>query len=170
MPKLPSENLSLQEVRDMQGPVLTYKMDSPCKWEDFRKWPPDIQRDYIIGLERRYNATSAEIARSMGTTSNAMCRLRKELHCPPKLGGRAKPAHDWSFFLAKGESGQKTEAAAPDLPVYPQQSPTVREPIVKIKPEYLPENRDPAETLARLSALLPALKKAGAKIRIEVEL
>ena len=153
----------------MQGPVLTYKMDSPCKWEDFRKWPPDIQRDYIIGLERRYNVTSAEIARSMGTTSNTMCKLRKELNCPPKLGGRAKPAHDWSFFLAKGESGTKPETE-PKLPVYPEPRQTVREPLVKIKPEYLPENRDPAETLARLSALIPALKKAGAKIRIEVEL
>ena len=64
--KLPSDGLTLKEVREINDTPTSYKLNEPVQWADFRAWPEDIQREYLEGLQSKYHVGLNEIARMMG--------------------------------------------------------------------------------------------------------
>lgn len=184
--KLPSDGLTLKEVREINGTPTTYKMDAPCRWEDFKAWPEDIQREYLEGLQKKYRAPLSEIARVMGVKENTFISWKADHGIKSVFKGRSYPTPEWETFKAgaewlEPEAGTKMSSPEPEsgaeedpsgpavhLPLQGRLE-TEREPVLKFKPEAL-ERLEPEATLQRLLDILPALKASGAKIKIEVEL
>lgn len=168
--KLPSDGLTLKELREINGEPTVYKMDAPCRWEDFKDWPEDIQREYLEGLQKKYRAPLSEIARVMGVKENTFLPWKAEHGIKSAFKGRSYPTPEWETFKAGAtwmEPEAGTKMSSPEQESGPGRQ--EREPLVKLKPEAL-ERRKPEATLQRLLDILPALKASGAKIKIEVEL
>lgn len=185
---LPSENLSLAEVRAMNTPPQTYRMNEPVQFTVFQTWPEDLQRGYIAGLQERYRVNFTEIAHMMGATRPEFDAWRAGKYIPAARLGRAQPAPEWEEFKAKVKLWRIVETEIPvTMTALPDDDPppAPKEPLVKLKPEY---NKDPESggdppplrakevldmpdpALVTFLELLPALKAQGARIKIEVEL
>ena len=55
--KLPSDNLTNKEKSDMNGNVETYQFNSRVSWERFKKWPKEIQREFLEHYREKFNAS-----------------------------------------------------------------------------------------------------------------
>ena len=40
---LPSDNLTPAQLKRRNGPVSTYKLDAPMRWDDFKAMPVDLR-------------------------------------------------------------------------------------------------------------------------------
>ena len=181
--KMPSDGLTLKEVREIDGTPTVYKMDAPCRWEDFKAWPEDIQREYLEGLQKKYHVGMNEIARMMGVKEATFADWKTANGIKSLFKGRSYPTPEWETFKAGATWLEPTpERESENVPGEMWGAPGktagrfndqarrfLEEPLVKLKPEAL-ERLEPEVTLQRLLDILPALKRSGAKIKIEVEL
>ena len=55
---LPSDNLTPAQLKRRNGPVSTYKLDEPMRWDDFKAMPADLQKQYLTNLVETYGATN----------------------------------------------------------------------------------------------------------------
>ena len=55
---LPSDNLTPAQLKRRNGPVSTYKLDAPMRWDDFKAMPVDLQKRYLTNLVETYGATN----------------------------------------------------------------------------------------------------------------
>lgn len=74
--KFPSDYLSKKGLRKMNGEVKTYKLNEPMTWKEFKKMPDELRREYISGIEQRFNAPRTEIAKMFDVSYGS---LRAEL-------------------------------------------------------------------------------------------
>lgn len=85
--KLPSDYMTKKEIKAMSGQVESYKLNDPMKWDEFKKLPDDLKKDYINLIRERFGADDTHIASMMGvhrvTLSNFMktLGLGRGLHC-----------------------------------------------------------------------------------------
>lgn len=63
--RLPSDNLTQKELRQMSGEVKTYRMNSPMKFEEFRAMPEDLQKAYIQAIRDKYHVSDTKIFTEM---------------------------------------------------------------------------------------------------------
>lgn len=77
--KLPSDYLSKKELQKMNGDVISYKLNSPMSWDEFKAMPDDIRTMYIKNIRTQFGAPGTEIAKMMGcaqrTISSEIIRL-----------------------------------------------------------------------------------------------
>lgn len=66
--RFPSDNLSKKELKKMSGEVMTYRLNDPMKWAEFKEMPDDLKRDYIKLIRQKFNATGRAIAEMMGVS------------------------------------------------------------------------------------------------------
>lgn len=88
--KLPSDYMTRKELKAMNGEVVSYRLNSPMKWKEFKSLPDDIKTVYIKALREKYNVLDRDIAKMMGVTSQTVSIEFKRIG----LGvgkGRAKP-------------------------------------------------------------------------------
>lgn len=155
--RLPSDHMTIKEWEKMNGEIKSYDMAKPAQWKEFLAWPTDLQREYILGLERTFHATSEDIAIMMGCAPSTLRNYRAKIKCPAKRGGGKREQLDadaWERFWIPA-----APAAEEPAPVKKCEEPT----------EKGIEKCDEDEVI-RLAALLSALKGTGAKLAIEVVL
>ena len=147
---LPSDNLTAKELKKMSGPVVSYKMNAPVKWAEFKQWPDEIQRDYISLLVEKYSVGTPELAEMFGVKDDTVAILRRALGIGAKRGGKRPPvSREWRVFTGEAEE-----------PV----------PIEKCEEPCEKDTEKCEDEILRLAALLSALKGSGAKLTIEVTL
>lgn len=146
----------------MNGETVTYKVHSPVKWPDFKRWPPDIQREYFKRLDTSYRPTVEMYAAMFGVSKNSVSVLRASLGVKTGNRGRNLPdAAGWQRFINRGggeEEKTAPEEAAPEtLTIHDECETFAREQAEKIDVE-------------RIAGMLRALIGTGAKLTIEVTL
>lgn len=67
--KLPSDYLSKKELRNMNGPVESYRMNDPMTWEQFKKLPDDLKVTYVKALREKYKVPDSALAEAMGIST-----------------------------------------------------------------------------------------------------
>lgn len=155
--RLPSDHMTQKEWKKMNGTVKPYNMNKPVSWREFSSWPDDIQREYLLGLERTFHATSEDIAIMMGCAPSTLRNYRAKIKCSAKRGGRKREPLDtdaWERFWIPAAPPAEEPASIEKC-----EEPT----------EKGTEKCDEDEVI-RLAALLSALKGTGAKVTIEVVL
>lgn len=89
---LPSDNLTSAQLKRRNGPVSTYKLDAPMRWDDFKAMPVDLQKQYLTNLVEAYGATNemlgdmfyvhpthvGAVKKALGVISNNPRHLSKE--------------------------------------------------------------------------------------------
>lgn len=160
--RLPSDNLTKKEREAMNGETVTYKVHSPVKWPEFKRWPPDIQREYFKRLDTSYRPTAEMYSAMFGVSKNSVSVLRAQLGIKTGHRGRNLPDADgWQRFTNRGggeeEKAAPEEAAPETLTIHDECETFAREKAEQIDAE-------------RIAEMLRALIGTGAKLTIEVTL
>lgn len=63
--RLPSDNLTKKELREMSGEVKSYRLNEPMKWNEFKDMPDDLKIAYIKAIRTKYNVSDTKIFEEM---------------------------------------------------------------------------------------------------------
>lgn len=83
---LPSDNLTPAQLKRRNGPVSTYKLDAPMRWDDFRAMPEDLQKQYLVGLVDSYKTTNEMLGEMFHVHWSTVADLRRNLGIGGKRG------------------------------------------------------------------------------------
>lgn len=83
--KLPHEYLTRKELDALNGEVKTYNLGSPMDRKTFLLLPYDLQREYLLRLQKEFRANDGMISSMMGC-SDATIRLDRIRLNVPSLG------------------------------------------------------------------------------------
>lgn len=115
--RLPSDYMTKKELNAMNGEVITYPMNDPLTWAEFKKLPDDIKCLYIKAVVQRYDVPIASIAEMFGVHHT---HLRKELHrigfAQENRGRRAWAKDDKEAFYAWAHCVPVQKEKAPEKP------------------------------------------------------
>ena len=101
---LPSDNLTPAQLKRRNGPVSTYKLDAPMRWDDFKAMPVDLQKKYLTNLVEAYGATNEMLGDMFYVHPTHVGTVKKALgvvsHNPHRLIGEKKAIRDqmWAAF------------------------------------------------------------------------
>lgn len=188
---LPSDNLTPAQLKRRNGPVSTYKLDEPMRWDDFKAMPVDLQKQYLTNLVETYGATNEMLGDMFYVHPTHVGTVKKALgvvsHNPHRLIGEKKAIRDqmWAAFcngvVGGGDAVKETPKEPKKLEALPVRCPDELEEVAltQAKPErkYLELGRISAEftgpfNLESLSSWLSMLPVKGAdevRIRVEIE-
>lgn len=118
----PSDYLSKEERQKMNGECVTYSLNRPMKWQEFKRMPDDIRRQYIEGLQARFDVMQIDLAEMFGVTPNTIGLETK------KLGIKFK--HRSGLKINTNKGAWRVFCAGLNTPVKPPE---------KVEPESAPE-------------------------------
>ena len=101
---LPSDHLTPAQLKRRNGPVSTYKLDAPMRWDDFKAMPVDLQKQYLTNLVEAYAATNEMLGDMFYVHPTHVGAVKKALgvvsHNPHRLIGEKKAIRDqmWAAF------------------------------------------------------------------------
>lgn len=76
--KFPSDFMSKKELNAMNGECIKYaSLKQPMNWEEFKKLPDDLKREYVKNLRNKFNVPDAELATMFGVNKNIIYRYFK---------------------------------------------------------------------------------------------
>lgn len=79
--KFPSDFMSRKELKAMNGPVESFRMNEPMPWADFKKMPDDLKKDYITAIRDRFGAPDSAIAKMLGCSQCTLSLWLRDLKC-----------------------------------------------------------------------------------------
>lgn len=71
---LPSDHLTPAQRKKLNGPVCTYSLNQPMKWQQFKDMPEDLQEEYIRNLRERYTVSQTELGRMFGVSTRTVVK------------------------------------------------------------------------------------------------
>ena len=77
---LPSDNMTESQWKKRNGLIMSYDLKKPMKWVQFTTMPPDIQEEYLRGLEERYHVTIRCLSDLFGVSWDTVSRFIKINH------------------------------------------------------------------------------------------
>ena len=101
---LSSDSLTPAQLKRRNGPVSTYKLDAPMRWDDFKEMPADLQKQYLTYLVETYGATNEMLGDMFYVHPTHVGAIKKALgvvsHNPHRLIGEKKAIRDqmWAAF------------------------------------------------------------------------
>ncbi|MBQ6397390.1 MAG: hypothetical protein IJI06_04480 [Oscillospiraceae bacterium] len=175
--RLPSDNMTKKEKEAMNSVCLSYNMNAPVKWWQFKDWPDDIKTEYLQRLNEIYRASTLDISLMMGTSYDNIRLLKQRLGLASKRGGK-RPGVDkklWAEFCGTpeavsdlGEESVKCAQQTDGKVSKSEDSPSEKVPnCAEIPSEKV---RLGTDSIMNIAILLDALKGSGAKLTIEVTL
>ena len=188
---LPSDNLTPAQLKRRNGPVSTYKLDAPMRWNDFKEMPDDLQKKYLTNLVETYGATNEMLGDMFYVHPTHVGAVKKALgvvsHNPHRLIGEKKAIRDqmWAAFcngvVGGGDAVKDTPKEPKKVETLPVRCPDELEEkaLTPVEPErkYLELGRISAEftgpfnleSLASWLAMLPVKGTDEVRIRVEIE-
>ena len=188
---LPSDNLTPAQLKRRNGPVSTYKLDAPMRWDDFKAMPEDLQKKYLTGLIETYHGTNEMLGDMFYVHPTHVGAVKKALgvisNNPHKLTGEKKAIRDqmWAAFcngvVGGGDAVKETPREPEKVETLPVRRPDELEEVAltPVEPErkYLELGRISAEftgpfnleSLASWLAMLPVKGTDEVRIRVEIE-
>ena len=117
---LPSDYLTAAQKRRLNGPVSTYKLDEPMKWESFKTMPEDLQKKYILNLQETYQTTDEMLGMMFGKSNVTVGKYRAILGIDGL--GHSKFSHEekivrnakWNAFCNGVVGGKPGEIKEPE--------------------------------------------------------
>lgn len=158
--RLPSDNLTAKQRKELNGKVMTYDISMPTVWAEFKNWPVNLKCEYIRRLEEKYNVSTREIAEMLCLHPHTLMMKRKEWGCAAGKGKKKVNAVGWADFLNRG-SGKLPPIHAEPEPE-PEKKADSAEPVS--------QSVKPVRDANNISVLLASLVGTGAKLTIEVVL
>ena len=130
---LPSDNLTPAQLKRRNGPVSTYKLDEPMRWDDFKAMPVDLQKQYLTNLVETYGATNEMLGDMFYVHPTHVGAVKKALgvvsHNPHRISGKQKDIRDqmWAAFcngvVGGGDAVKETPREPEKVETLPVQCP-----------------------------------------------
>nr|DAG15937.1 MAG TPA: excisionase [Caudoviricetes sp.] len=95
---MPSDYLTKREREAMNGEVITYQMNKPMSWAQFKKMPDDTKREYINSIIHKYDPQQTAVAAMFGVTPRTLYVLCEELGIHFKRGGTQRENRNDAFW------------------------------------------------------------------------
>ena len=143
--RFPSDNLSRKELNAMNGEVVTYSLNKPMKWDEYKRMPDDLRRQYIENLQKRYDIMQKDLADMFGVSVETVRLETKKIgisfkhRCGYAINNN-KGA--WRDFCAGLKTPQKVETEAvlhpvdePQPDTAPEKEPEEETPVAEIRAE-----------------------------------
>ena len=112
---LPSDRLTNKQWKDKCGPVITYSLNKPMIWDDFKQMPAYVQAEYITNLQKKFGVTAVDLGNMFGVRA---LTVRKHadannlgIEFPRGHAMNAARRAEWVKFLGEEEH---EEVNAPD--------------------------------------------------------
>lgn len=81
---LPSDHLTPAQIKARSGPVMTYAMNQPMSWRDFKAMPLDLQQAYLDGLHNRFGCGASNIGSDLfGMNKASLCNYARKVGLKP---------------------------------------------------------------------------------------
>lgn len=132
--RFPSDNLTRKELDAMNGEVVSYKLNEPMTWAEFKALPDDIKKTYIKLLREKFDVPDSRIAAMLKIDRHYFYDKTAELGL--SIGehrGRSRPWDEagWNTFINKA-APVPVEIAA-EIPV--EDEPEEETPVVAVRAE-----------------------------------
>ena len=72
MCRLPSDGMTKAEKQAMNGEVMSYELNKPMNWNQFKVMPNDIQKEYLLKLTDELGAGRKEVADMFGVNTQSL--------------------------------------------------------------------------------------------------
>lgn len=174
--RFPSDHLTKKEREALNGECKSYSMEKPVKWAEFRQWPSDLQKNYLLGLEDRFSVRVPHIADMLGVSQKTVYLLTKELGIThSRQHDSGKDLTDWYRFLGMeplgvektAEEVEETETTVEETAEEVEETETS---VEKTAEDISAVEVGEPDFAIRLAELLAAFRGTGAKLTIEVVL
>lgn len=76
---LPSDCLTPTQLRRLSGPVVTYRLDGPMRYEALMALPEDLRREYVVGLRDGFQIDAAMLAQMLFVPEETAAALMRSL-------------------------------------------------------------------------------------------
>ena len=98
---LPDDYLTPHERKALSKTLVDVNLKGPMKWDDFKRLPEDIQREYLEYLVKEYGATSDWVAKMLGVSYKTLSRFSVKGIFPKGRRRETQEQRDrWREFLA----------------------------------------------------------------------
>lgn len=165
--RLPSDNMSRKEWEKMNGECKSFNMAKPVKWAAFKQWPADLQRNYLAGLQEKFNAKSGHMAAMFGVSTKTLFLLTQAIGFKFSRGKAPLLKSAWYAFV-NGEQ-VKEDSVKEELPpevLVPSEEETS---AIKVQEPVKVDMTDPADVrIDYLCCLLKSLKGTGTVIDLKI--
>lgn len=117
---LPSDFMTKQQIRQLNGEVKTMNIRKPMTYRAFKTLPIDIAAEYIHWMCDTFNVRTENIAKMLGTTKSALaqylCKRKVPVHINDHMNCK-KPVdiQSWEHWLS-GEPLDEPEPASQNAP------------------------------------------------------
>lgn len=99
--KFPSDYLSRKELKAMNGECITYRLNEPMGWDEFKEMPDDIKVTYITAIREKFGVPDKYIAEMFGVSAHTVQLYFQDLKCNLGRGnGHGNRKWDRDRFLA----------------------------------------------------------------------
>lgn len=116
---LPSDRLTNKQWKDKCGPVITYSLNKPMIWDDFKQMPAYVQAEYITNLQKKFGVTAVDLGNMFGVRA---LTVRKHadannlgIEFPRGHAMNAARRAEWVKFLGEEEHEEVNEPASASL-------------------------------------------------------
>ena len=120
--RMPSDYLTAKEKKAMNGEEKTYRLGAPMTYQEFRRMPEDLQRQYITGLLEKYDVTDRMIAEMLGISKETIRKVAARLRIGRGKGWSRAAVPDvaaWTAWIEDGAAQRPEEPAEAKIPVEP---------------------------------------------------
>lgn len=118
--RLPSDSMTKKERNAMNGECVVYRMNDPIAWSEFKTWPEEHQKSYIVNAREKFKVPNTALAKAMGVSEGTLNGYIKcfGLNQGKESGANGRYWHnsdDATRFWAWWNGEEVVEAEAPDL-------------------------------------------------------
>ena len=100
--KLPSDYMTKKEKMAMNGEVMTMEMNKPVKYQAFKLWPADLQKEYLENLVKTFGVGLDDVGEMMGCHVNTFRQFARSRGLRDVFPTRKSPTkfcvNDWKLF------------------------------------------------------------------------
>ena len=76
---LPTDHMTQKQWKERNGKVMSYQMNAPMSWAEFKEAPVDIQEMYIRGLMEKFGVLATDLGGMFGVGARTVSRYCKEV-------------------------------------------------------------------------------------------
>ena len=81
--RLPSDCLTPAQLKGLNSPVISYRMDRPQRYQALLTWPEDLRREYIVKLRDGFGADARMLAGVLAVSAGEAEALMGSLGISP---------------------------------------------------------------------------------------
>lgn len=75
---LPSDRMTQKEWKEKNGDIMSYQLNRPMEWREFKSMPADLQKSYVESLRDKYGTTATDLSKFLHVTPSTVTKYCKD--------------------------------------------------------------------------------------------